>query len=93
MQEILPFNFAKVIITHFVTQMIYGKVRYSVPNKFHEKNKKNFTYTNYFIIDEIEESYIRKVKENINYNDLIKFVDIGLSTVVIKNEILIKIFR
>ena len=62
---------------------------------FMKKIKKNFTYTNYFIIDEIGRKLsIRKVKENINYNDLIKSCDIGLSTVVIKNEIFKKdIFR
>ena len=56
------------------------------------KKIKNFTYTNYFIIDEIGRklSIDEKLKRISTTMILIKSCDIGLSPIAIQNEIFAK---
>jgi teichuronic acid biosynthesis glycosyltransferase TuaG len=65
------------------------------PNKlkkqieFIEKNKYKFIFSSYLIKDE-NKLKIRSAKKKLNYNDLLKSCDIGLSTVMIEKSILPK---
>ena len=50
-----------------------------------KKNNYNFSHTSYLIINEYEIIQgIRKAKKILQYDDLLKSCDIGLSTVMIK---------
>ena len=53
------------------------------------ENKLNFSSTSYEIIDH-EDNYlgIRNTQNNLEYKDLIKSCDIGLSTVVLKKDLI-----
>ena len=56
-------------------------------------NKYNldFSHTSYFVIDKNSKKIgSLKIKEKLNYNNLIKSCDIGLSTVVAKKKVFIK---
>ena len=54
-----------------------------------KKNNLNFTHTSYKIIDENSDYIsVRKARNFMSVNDLIKSCDIGLSTVMIKKELL-----
>ena len=54
-----------------------------------EKNKLNFSHTSYFVINEKDKKIGKfKVKDKINYKELLKSCDIGLSTVIIKKKII-----
>ena len=56
-----------------------------------KKNKLNLTCTYYSIIDEYDNlKSIRKVSNEITYNQISKRCDIGLSTVIIKSKIMKK---
>ena len=58
---------------------------------FMKKNKILFSHTNYYIIDENNKiKGLMNVKKRLKYKDLIKSCDIGLSTVMIKKELLNK---
>tara|TARA_Y100000741_G_scaffold86210_1_gene63645 strand:- start:267 stop:1016 length:750 start_codon:yes stop_codon:yes gene_type:complete len=66
----------------------WKKNKLSTQIKVMEKYKYDATHTSYNIID-MNQNYIssRKAK-NLNYKDLLKSCDIGLSTVILKKEIL-----
>ena len=56
-----------------------------------EKRNLNFSHTNYKIINDKDKIVgTMKIKKILNYNDLLKSCDIGLSTVVIKSKIIKK---
>ena len=58
---------------------------------FMEKRNLNFSHTNYKVINDKDKIIgTMKIKKKINYNDLLKSCDIGLSTVVVKSKILKK---
>jgi len=58
---------------------------------FMENEKVNFSHTDYKIINDKDKIIGKmKIKKKLNYNDLLKSCDIGLSTVVIKSNILKK---
>jgi teichuronic acid biosynthesis glycosyltransferase TuaG len=65
------------------------------PNKlkkqleFIEKNKYKFIFSSYLIKDE-NKLKIRSAKKKLNYNDLLKSCDIGLSTVMLEKSIVPK---
>jgi teichuronic acid biosynthesis glycosyltransferase TuaG len=65
------------------------------PNKlkkqieFVEKNKYKFIFSSYLIKDE-NKLKIRSAKKKLNYNDLLKSCDIGLSTVMLEKSIVPK---
>lgn len=58
---------------------------------FMEKNNADFSYTSYDIIDK-DKNFIKKrvISKNISYKKLIKHCEIGLSTVILKSEIMKK---
>ena len=61
--------------------------------EIYEKKKLNFSHSNYFIIDSNSKKVGKlKVPKNISYDQLLKSCDIGLSTVMISNQLLKKIF-
>ena len=56
-----------------------------------EKKNYEITHTNYFTVDERGKVYgSSKLKDNISYNELIKRCDIGLSSVMLRRNILKK---
>ena len=70
---------------------IWKKNKLNLQIKFMKKNNLNFSHTNYFIIDK-KEKKIGKFngKSRIEYQDLLKSCDIGLSTVIVKRNLLRK---
>ena len=53
-----------------------------------EKNKLNFSHTSYFVINDKDKKIGQfKIKDKINYKELLKSCDIGLSTVIIKKAL------
>ena len=68
---------------------IWKKNKLNLQIKFMKKNNLNFSHTNYFVIDKSEKKIGRfKAKSKIEYQDLLKSCDIGLSTVIIKKNLL-----
>ena len=58
-----------------------------------KKYNLNFSHTNYFVIDKNEKKIGKfKSKSKIEYQDLLKSCDIGLSTVIVKKNLLRKIY-
>ena len=70
---------------------IWKKNKLNVQISFMKKYNLNFSHTNYFVIDSKEKKIGRfKPKSRLEYQDLLKSCDIGLSTVIIKKKILRK---
>ena len=71
---------------------LWNKEKLKYQLNFMKKNRINFSFTAYKIINEKTKKVIsnRKAKEMINFDMLKKSCDIGLSTVVIKRKILEK---
>ncbi len=70
---------------------IWKKNKLNLQIKFMKKNNLNFCHTNYFVIDKKEKKIGKfKAKSKIVYQDLLKSCDIGLSTVIVKKNILKK---
>ena len=70
---------------------IWKKNKLNLQIKFMRKYNLNFSHTNYFIIDKNEKKIGKfKVKSKIEYQDLLKSCDIGLSTVIVKKTLLRK---
>ena len=68
---------------------LWNKNKLKLQIKFMEKNKLNFSHTSYFVINEKDKKIGKfKVKDKINYKELLKSCDIGLSTVIIKKKII-----
>ena len=56
--------------------------------KFMKKKDINISHTSYSIIDEFNKKISFRKKNNIDFDNLLKSCDIGLSTVIIKKKIL-----
>ena len=57
--------------------------------KFMKNNKLNFSHTSYYVIDKDGKKIGNfKIKKKINYQELLKSCDIGLSTVIVKKKII-----
>ena len=70
---------------------IWKKNKLSLQIKFMKKYNLNFSHTNYFVIDKNEKKIGKfKSKSKIEYQDLLKSCDIGLSTVIVKKNLLRK---
>ena len=70
---------------------IWKKNKLNLQIKFMKKYNLNFSHTNYFVIDKKEKIIGKfKVKSKIGYQDLLKSCDIGLSTVIVKKNLLRK---
>ena len=68
---------------------IWKRNKLEVQLKFMLKNKINFSHTNYYIINDSNKKIGKfKIKEKVEFNDLMKSCDIGLSTVIIKRNLL-----
>ncbi len=67
----------------------WKKDKVKVQINFMKKNNLSFSHTNYYLVDEKDKILgLMNVKKKLNYQDLIKSCDIGLSTVMIKKELL-----
>ncbi len=70
---------------------IWKKNKLSLQIEFMIKYNLNFSHTNYFVIDKKEKKIGKfKAKSKIEYQDLLKSCDIGLSTVIVKRNLLKK---
>tara|TARA_B100001057_G_scaffold153607_1_gene153702 strand:+ start:466 stop:1239 length:774 start_codon:yes stop_codon:yes gene_type:complete len=70
---------------------IWKKNKLSLQIEFMIKYNLNFSHTNYFVIDKKEKKIGKfKAKPEIEYQDLLKSCDIGLSTVIVKRNLLKK---
>ena len=70
---------------------IWKKNKLNLQIKFMKKYNLNFSHTNYFVIDKKEKKIGKfKPKPEIEYRDLLKSCDIGLSTVIVKRKLLRK---
>ena len=70
---------------------VWKKEKLTNQIKFMEKNNSYFTHSSYEIIDKNSKKIgAFDVKRNLNYKQLLKSCDIGLSSVVLKSEILNK---
>ena len=68
---------------------LWNKNKLKLQIEFMEKNKLNFSHTSYFVIDNMDKKIGQfKIKDKINYKDLLRSCDIGLSTVIIKKNII-----
>ena len=67
---------------------LWNKNKLKLQIKFMEKNKLNFSHTSYFVIDNMDKKLVNLKLKKINYKELLKSCDIGLSTVIIKKDIL-----
>ena len=70
---------------------IWNKNKLTKQIKYMKKYNLDFSHTSYFVIDKNSKKIgSLKIKERLNYNNLIKSCDIGLSTVVAKKKVFIK---
>ena len=68
---------------------IWNKNKLTKQIKYMKKYNLDFSHTSYFVIDKSSKKIGSfKIKEKLNYNILIKSCDIGLSTVIIKRNLL-----
>lgn len=70
---------------------VWEKNKLNLQIKFMQKYNLNFSHTNYFIIDNKDKKIGKfKAESIIEYQDLLKSCDIGLSTVIVKKSLLKK---
>lgn len=70
---------------------IWKKNKLNLQIKFMLKNNLKFSHTNYYVINKKDKKIGKfKAKSKIEYQDLIKSCDIGLSTVIVKKSLLRK---
>lgn len=70
---------------------LWHKEKLNLQLKFMKKNSLNFSHTNYFVIDKNGKKIGKfQSKFKVNYAELLKSCDIGLSTVMIRKRILQK---
>ena len=70
---------------------LWSKNKLKIQVKFMRKNRLNFSHSDYFVINNKDVKIGSfKVKKKLNYQELLKSCDIGLSTVMIKKSILKK---
>ena len=68
---------------------LWNRDKLKIQIKFMENNKLNFSHTSYHVIDKDGKKIGSfKIKKKINYQELLKSCDIGLSTVIIKKKII-----
>tara|TARA_S200000501_G_C20844900_1_gene753237 strand:- start:1266 stop:2033 length:768 start_codon:yes stop_codon:yes gene_type:complete len=68
---------------------LWNKDKLKIQIKFMKNNKLNFSHTSYHVIDKDGKKIGNfKVKKKINYQELLKSCDIGLSTVIVKKKII-----
>ena len=68
---------------------LWNRDKLKIQIKFMENNKLNFSHTSYYVIDKDGKKIGNfKIKKKINYQELLKSCDIGLSTVIIKKKII-----
>lgn len=68
---------------------LWNRDKLKIQIKFMENNKLNFSHTSYYVIDKAGKKIGSfKIKKKINYQELLKSCDIGLSTVIIKKKII-----
>ena len=68
---------------------IWKSNKLEVQLNFMLKNKINFSHTNYYIINDCDKKIGKfKIKKKIELKDLMKSCDIGLSTVIVKKNLL-----
>jgi len=70
---------------------IWDKKKLIIQINFMKKNKINFSHSSYRIID-VKNNFLGQqiAKKYISYYDLLKSCDIGLSTVVVKKDLILK---
>ena len=67
---------------------VWKKNKLKVQLSFMQKNKIDFSHTNYFIINKYSKIIGQfKIEKKLNYQDLLRSCDIGLSTVLAKKKI------
>jgi teichuronic acid biosynthesis glycosyltransferase TuaG len=70
---------------------LWDSKKLSTQIKFMRKNNVNFSHTSYKIIDEKNNILGNQIaKKYTSYSDLLKSCDIGLSTVIVKKDIIVK---
>ena len=70
---------------------LWDSKKLSMQIKFMRRNNVNFSHTSYKIIDENNNLLGKQIaKKNTSYSDLLKSCDIGLSTVIVKKDIIVK---
>ena len=68
---------------------LWNKNKLKLQIEFMEKNKLNFSHTSYFVINDKDKKIGQfKIKDKVNYKELLKSCDIGLSTVILKKKII-----
>tara|TARA_B100000579_G_C22753034_1_gene814993 strand:+ start:20 stop:727 length:708 start_codon:yes stop_codon:yes gene_type:complete len=68
---------------------LWNKNKLKFQLEYMKKNNLNFSHSNYFVIDKLGKKIGNfKVKKKINYKELLKSCDIGLSSVIVKKSIL-----
>ena len=68
---------------------LWNKDKLKLQIKFMEKNKLNFSHTSYFVINHKDKKIGQfKIKDKIDYQELLKSCDIGLSTVILNKKVL-----
>ncbi|OUU31219.1 MAG: hypothetical protein CBB97_00345 [Candidatus Endolissoclinum sp. TMED37] len=68
---------------------LWNKDKLKIQIKFMESNKLNFSHTSYYVIDKDGKKIGNfRIKKKINYQELLKSCDIGLSTVIVKKKII-----
>lgn len=68
---------------------LWNKDKLKLQLKFMEEKKLNFSHTSYYVIDFKDRKIGKfKVKSKVNFKELLKSCDIGLSTVIMKKKII-----
>ena len=68
---------------------VWNKNKLKIQVNFMEKNRLNFSHTSYFVINSRDKKVGKfNIREKIDYKELLKSCDIGLSTVIIKRKII-----
>ncbi len=71
----------------------WDKNKLKIQINFMQKNNISISHTAYKVVDSKNKFiHYRKAKKNLDFNDLIKSCDIGLSTVVIEKKVILKKF-
>lgn len=69
---------------------LWDPLKLQIQISFMKKNNINISHTSYYIIDENNKKISYRTAKNLNFKDLMKSCDVGLSTVVINKKLLKK---
>ena len=69
---------------------LWDPLKLQMQISFMKKNNINISHTSYYIIDENNKKISYRTAKNLNFKDLMKSCDVGLSTVVINKKLLKK---